>query len=417
MVVAATHEGIDQKVALKFLLPEVLDNSEVVERFMREGRASARVQSEHVARVLDVGALPAGEPYIVMEFLEGEDLERLLFERGALAPPVAVDYVLQACEALAEAHAHGIVHRDLKPANLFLAARPNGDPIIKVLDFGISKLPSSERDHVKTHTSALLGSPSYMSPEQLVSAGSVDLRSDLWAMGVVLYELLSGRHPFTASSMPELVALILDKKHEPISGLAPELQAAIDTCLQKDRTKRYANVAELARALAAFGPPHAGRSVERIEHVVGVPKTPDRPDIANDATIAARTSPPSAHARSSRFVIPALLAVVVAAVAVVSLRPSRARPLAAATVEPPAASSAAWRTPSAVPPPPEDRGPPTSAPPSSVVLAPASKPLARSKVRPSPPRASASVAASAAPCRITSYYDETGEKHFKQECP
>src|SRR5262249_17959342 len=172
VVVAATHLQLGQPVALKFMLAEALAQPEAAERFLREARAAVRLRSQHVARILDVGTLETGAPYIVMELLEGMDLAQLL-ERRPLPPQAAVDYVLQACEAIAEAHANGIVHRDLKPANLFLARTPTGAPLVKVLDFGIAKAHDPQLASV-TQTSAVFGSPAYMSPEQLRSAKNVD---------------------------------------------------------------------------------------------------------------------------------------------------------------------------------------------------------------------------------------------------
>src|SRR5215470_933873 len=175
VVVAATHLHLQQRVALKFLLPELVHGPAIVERFVREARASAQLRGEHVCRVADVGAFDGGAPYIVMELLEGSDLASLLERQGVLPVQRAADYVLQACVGIAEAHALGIVHRDLKPANLFLTARPDGTPLIKVLDFGIAKA-QTDRNFSLTQTSAVLGSPGYMSPEQLRSTRDVDVR-------------------------------------------------------------------------------------------------------------------------------------------------------------------------------------------------------------------------------------------------
>ncbi len=221
IVVQATHLQLDQRVALKFLLPEVAAHPEVVSRFLREARAAVKVQSEHVARVLDVATTPDGTPFMVMEYLQGDDLAQRVTERGALPLSDAVGYVLEACEAIAEAHSLGIVHRDLKPANLFLAERPSGKPTVKVLDFGISKLPASVADAALTQPTTMMGSPSYMSPEQMVAAATVDTRTDVWAMGVVLYELLTAKLPFMADTMPELVGAVLQRRPEPLSASRP----------------------------------------------------------------------------------------------------------------------------------------------------------------------------------------------------
>jgi eukaryotic-like serine/threonine-protein kinase len=275
MVVSAMHLQLDERVAIKFLLPEALMNAEAVARFGREARAAVKIKSEHVARVTDVGALETGAPYMVMELLRGQDLSQVLRDNGALPISVAVQYLLQACEALAEAHAVGIVHRDLKPANLFLTARADGSPCIKVLDFGISKVtnPSgSGADMGMTRTQAIMGSPLYMSPEQLASAKDVDQRTDVWAVGCVLYELVTGRVPFEAETMPQLCTLILHT--EPLSPrrLRPEVPEALDQailrCLRKDRNQRYPNVAALAADIAPFSPDAGPRSAERISRVL-----------------------------------------------------------------------------------------------------------------------------------------------------
>ena len=279
MVVAATHLQLDERIAIKFLLPEALKNPDAVARFGREAKAAVKIRGEHVARVIDVGTFENGAPYMVMEHLEGRDLSVLIRESGALSPPDAVDAVLQACEALAEAHALGIVHRDLKPANLFLVRRPDGTPSVKVLDFGISKLTSPGSDHSMTKTSAVMGSPLYMSPEQMTASREVDARTDLWAMGVVLYELLTGRVPFSAETLPEICGLILTATPAAIRNFAPDvpeqLQAVVQRCLEKDRARRFCNVSELAHALAPFGSRATSRSVERIARILGTPSQRD----------------------------------------------------------------------------------------------------------------------------------------------
>jgi eukaryotic-like serine/threonine-protein kinase len=276
VVVAAHHIDLDERVAIKFLLPEVLEHGEAVARFAREARAAVKIKSEHVARVTDVGKLENGAPYMVMEYLEGSDLSQWIAQRGALPVEQAVEFLLQACEAIAEAHALGIVHRDLKPANLFVIRRPDGFLSVKVLDFGISKTannPGSGSAASMTRTSALMGSPLYMSPEQMQSSRDVDARTDIWALGVILYELLTGAQPFSADTMPELVLRVVTGP--PAAALrsrrpdVPEgLEHAVFRCLEKDRGRRFESVGELAVALLPYAPRRSKTSVERISGVL-----------------------------------------------------------------------------------------------------------------------------------------------------
>jgi serine/threonine-protein kinase len=275
VVVAATHTTLEERVAIKFLLPEALRNPEAVQRFLREARAAVRIKSEHVARVTDVGTLETGAPYMIMEYLDGGDLGVLAQKRGAMPFELAVEYILQACEALAEAHGLGIIHRDLKPSNLFVVTRADGSPSVKVLDFGISKVTgmgASGSDLGMTKTTTIMGSPLYMSPEQMASSRDVDPRTDIWALGAILFELLTGRVPFQADTITQLCAMILQQQAEPLRNHRPDapegLQVVIARCLEKDRNRRYANVAELANALAPFAPRRARHSVERVSRVV-----------------------------------------------------------------------------------------------------------------------------------------------------
>jgi serine/threonine protein kinase len=275
VVVAARHIQLDQKVALKFLLVEALYNAEAVGRFLREARAAVRIMSEHVARVIDVGTLDNGAPYMVMEYLDGGDLAGWLEQRGALPIEQAVEFILQACVAVAEAHALGIVHRDLKPANLFCVRRSDGQLSIKVLDFGISKVTGSGGTGPgmsMTKTSALMGSPLYMSPEQMRSTKGVDSRTDIWALGVVLFELIAGRPPFVADSLMELGFQVASEPPPALRSFRPEvaagLEAVIARCLEKDPPQRYRHVGELALALLPFAPKRAKSSVERISGII-----------------------------------------------------------------------------------------------------------------------------------------------------
>jgi len=287
MVVAATHLQLDERIAIKFLLPEALRNPEAVARFGREAKAAVKIRGEHVARVIDVGTFENGAPYMVMEHLDGRDLSTLIRDHGALPPTDAVDAVLQACEALAEAHLLGIVHRDLKPANLFMVRRPDGTPSVKVLDFGISKITLPGSDHSMTKTTAIMGSPLYMSPEQMTASRHVDARTDIWAIGVVLYELLTGRVPFSAETLPEICGLILTAAPAAIRDYSPAvpdgLQNVVRRCLEKDRERRFANVSELAHALAPYGSRATSRSVERIARILGASSALDAMPLSGPA--------------------------------------------------------------------------------------------------------------------------------------
>jgi serine/threonine protein kinase len=276
-VLSATHVELQQRVAIKMLLPERANDADTVARFMREGRTAAKIRSEHVARVLDVGSA-AGTPFMVMEHLDGDDLAVVLRKRKRLSVAVAVDYLLQACEAIAEAHAMRTVHRDLKPANLFVVARPGGGECVKVLDFGISKMAPAEGALALTRTTSTVGTPLYMSPEQLTSSKSVDMRADIWALGVILFELVAGRTPFQADSLAQLGAHVLTANAPDVRTLVPEVPAgiadAIATCLRRDPRERFPSLAELAAALAPFGSAAAATSAEQIRRVLAeVPRS------------------------------------------------------------------------------------------------------------------------------------------------
>jgi serine/threonine protein kinase len=286
VVVAAHHLQLDEQVAIKFLRDETLSDPEAVARFTREARLAIKIKSEHVTRVIDVGALANGAPYMVMEYLEGETLATFLRLRGALPLGQAVEFMLHTCEAIAEAHALGIVHRDIKPANLFVTRRADGLMAIKVLDFGISKLaagaaPSSSE---LTRKSVALGSPSYMSPEQLACASAVDARTDIWSLGVTFYEMLTGQVPFNADTTPQLCGMILRDPAPPARELRPNtpdgVEAILRKCMEKERENRYDNVGELAIALAAFGNQRARASAQRIWRTVHATTTSASPDLS-----------------------------------------------------------------------------------------------------------------------------------------
>ncbi|HKQ70592.1 MAG TPA: serine/threonine-protein kinase, partial [Polyangiaceae bacterium] len=375
VVVAATHLQLEERVAIKFLVKEALGNADAVARFAREARAAVKIKSEHVARVIDVGTLETGAPYMVMEYLEGGDLSQVLQSRGPLPLEEAVEYVLQAAEAIAQAHVLGIVHRDLKPANLFLLRRPDNTNAVKVLDFGISKVmpgKGSSSDNAMTRTRTVMGSPLYMSPEQMASTRDVDGRTDIWALGAILYELVAGEPPFNADTMPQLCALILNGPTPSIRSVRPNAPSGLDAvlrrCLEKDPQKRFANIAEFANALGDFAPKRARTSIERISRVI------DAASVSGAATFSgvaggqaqtgeswAETNRSTAPKSSRKWVFAAVgatLLLVVGAVAATRRSPPEPQPAAESGLVQKA-------TPAVVAPPPADPAPA----PSPVVVA------------------------------------------------
>ena len=278
IVAAAHHLQLDQRVAIKYLIPEALEYPELVERFMREARAAARLRGEHVVRVIDVGHFEGQVPFIVLEYLEGESLAQRLAARGPLPIVEAARYVLEVCEGLAEAHAAKVVHRDIKPANIFIATQPDRRRIVKVLDFGISKL----LDEPLTPTLSTLGTTLYMSPEQLRSAKQVDHRTDIWSLGVVFYELLTGVPAFHGWNLIDVAANVESNKPTSLSTLRPEvsesLTAVIARCMRTDPDERYATLLELATDLAPLANPSDRESVRTISSVLyGSIAPPPRP--------------------------------------------------------------------------------------------------------------------------------------------
>jgi serine/threonine protein kinase len=259
VVLAAEHVRLRQSIAIKFLNPQMLGIPEIVERFEREARAAATLRSRHVVRVTDVEQTSEGVPYMVMELLEGADLESEREWRRTLPYSEVVDYVLQACGALSEAHDAGIVHRDLKPGNLFLARDEAGDrPILKVLDFGISKFLNGE-DAKLTSAGAIMGTALYMSPEQIRGDASINVRSDIWALGVILYELISGEAPWVGPPTRVAAGIVSDPAPDLMTkcgGIIPEpLARTIHAMLAKNPADRPQTVSDVAFALAPFAPP------------------------------------------------------------------------------------------------------------------------------------------------------------------
>ncbi|MDC0740941.1 serine/threonine-protein kinase [Polyangium mundeleinium] len=278
MVIAARHLALDELVAIKFMLGG--GSQADLTRFVREARAAVRLRSQHVARVLDVAALEDGTPYMVLEHLNGSDLAHMLRERGPLPVSEAVDAILQACEAIAEAHSIGIVHRDIKPANLFLTRGADGSPCIKVLDFGIAKWSAST---AKMDASQPMGSAPYMAPEQFAATNQVDPRTDVWALGATLFDLLTGKTPFHRDDVDSIQALmhavLLRDPMRPRmlrADLPEALEAVLLRCLDKDQAARFPSVAKLAAALVPFGSEHASLYAKRVARVLGEAETSAR---------------------------------------------------------------------------------------------------------------------------------------------
>jgi hypothetical protein len=419
VVVAARHETLGFPVALKFMLPRTLNDVARGEGFLRKARAAGRLRSEHVARVMDYGTLDDGAPYIVMEFLEGSDLQVLLDKQGPLASHEAVGYVLQACKAMEEAHAQGIVHRDLKPQNLFLTRRPDGTALVKVLDFGISKLVEPDVSLSVTSSSAMMGSPLYMSPEQVRSAKNVDARADIYSLGVILYQLLTGQVPIPAETMGELFEALFTRPTKPPRShrpdLAPALDAVIMRCLAKTPDERYATAGELAAALAPFADPlPAALGTMAAGRPVASAMTPGTgagalgPTTTSGAVSAAHASIPAPRlGRSMALGAAAVAAVTVAVVGVVVVS-ARSRPavsVSAVPSSPPNVTSVV----TLVPPPAavsavaiESGSTDSLAPPDASVAKPSASgtppaPTSRGRGRPASPPAAAPTASHAAP--------------------
>lgn len=328
VVFRATHVDLGQTVAVKVLSPAALAVPEYVVRLEREARAVSRMRSEHVVRVFDVGKLEdSGAPYLVMDFLEGEDLAALLVRRHRLPVELAVECILHACEALAEAHAMGIVHRDLKPANLFLTECLDGSPCVKVLDFGISRMSSGLPTTALTDPGMVVGTPRYMAPEQMESSDAVDARVDIWALGAILYELLVGAAPYQGETLPQIFMRIMRTKtprpSSARSDVPPELDAVVARCLEVEPSKRFGSVAELAAALAVVQTPRVQDSAERVARVWERTSNPGRAPAAawraeppSSLPAFARPTPRTASLGVRALLSPAVIVVMLAALGV-----------------------------------------------------------------------------------------------------
>jgi len=283
LVVSARHRVLEQRVAIKFLLSGK-ENPEAIARFLREARAASRIRNQHVVRILDASTLASGIPYLVMEHLDGFDLERMLHDYPRRQLPItdAIDFVLQTCEALAECHSAGIVHRDLKPSNLFCVHGADGMPMIKVLDFGIAKLgtttfeaSAAEDEQPSDRRRRILGSPAYMSPEQFESSTDVDARTDIWALGVILYEFVTGQLPFQETSVYRIRKRVTEDEPPSIREARRDVPAAlvpvISKCMEKQADRRFASLAELAKALSPLASARAQGSIARIVRTLEAP--------------------------------------------------------------------------------------------------------------------------------------------------
>ena len=270
------HLILEHPIAIKVVRPELAQYPEAIARFIDEARASAQLQGIHSTHVLDIGIIDNGPPFMVLEYLEGRDLCQVLATDGPLPLTQAADYVLQTCEAVAEAHARRIVHRDLKPDNLFIQTMPDGTGILKVIDFGIAKrLGLDARPYMQRGQSC--GSPDYMAPEQMNTPEQVDERADIWSIGVILFELLTNCVPFHSETVHSICVKVMTSEPIPLRSLRPDLPAEIEQivqrCLSKQREGRYPNVGDLAQDLVPFASTEAAQSHERILRLLGEPET------------------------------------------------------------------------------------------------------------------------------------------------
>ena len=416
MVIEAKHVQLGTSFALKFLHRSILGTETVPERFLREARATAALRSEHVCRVFDVGEFE-GAPFLVMELLEGTDLEKVLRREKRIPPQLACNYIIQACAGVSEAHAAQIVHRDLKPGNLFLVNRADGGSIVKVLDFGIAKAPQ-EAELGLTGTNAILGSPAYMSLEQLRSSRLVDTRSDIWSLGVILFELIAGQRPFDGAGVADL-ALRIAMEPNPrlpedlaaggltsteLARVRGSLEEIIARCLTRDPADRYQSVAELSLALAPFADEPERRIASSLGRVARASSVPPlaveaRPPDSQEATTlqssgVIEAAPPRARRARRARARAGLVALTAAAVCGVSLAvvamSGGARQEARATAPGEAAEAVASVSPS-----PPLAAAPSPAPSAPLVEPPPAAPAPFAAPAPSAPAPSASASASA----------------------
>ena len=288
------HVGLRRPVAVKLLHAQFANRDDVVKRFQREAQAAAAIRHPNIVEVFDVGVSTGGEPYLVMEYLEGEGLRELMTRNRRIDLPAASAVLEPVLSALAAAHRQGIIHRDLKPENIFLAFRANEPRVVKLIDFGISKLTAAGTDHFRTQTGFVLGTPMYMSPEQARGAAALDHRTDLYAAGTMLFEMLTGELPFASENFNEFFAKLLTEEARPARAVYPELpldvEAFLRKALRKDPAQRFASADEMLEALHALSG-HA-RDSEQLRLLGGEPTT--RTFAAGELGAAAPAAPPSA---------------------------------------------------------------------------------------------------------------------------
>ena len=407
----ADHETLHTQVAVKFMITEMGESSEALTRFTREASAAAQIKSPHVVQTFDHGVTPEGIPYIVMELLEGVDLASRVGRDGAL-PPRAVAVVLsQVCKALGRAHSVGIIHRDIKPENIFLSDQ-DGELLVKVLDFGIAKR-SQDAALSMTSTGAMVGTPYYMSPEQVMSAKGVDARTDLWSLAVVAYQALTGKVPFDAETMGALCVAINAAEFVPPSTLVPGLSHSIDawftTALARDAAARFQSAKELAAAFqraAGVIDPAAGETSGLLPAPRTLLSSIERAPAAEPLMPAAagtlmEASVTTSRGRTPRWAIAAAVAgaalllglVVVGGVALRARTSSGTAASVEAVVENiPATADSAPVLPPPPAPPPETAAPAASSSPpaeASAVPKPAAVPAAKAGPKPNIPEAKA----------------------------
>jgi len=409
-VYRAVNEAVGREVAIKVLRPELVRHRDTVARFVREARAANAVRHPNVVDVLDVATAEDGTPFLVQELLKGHDLSAPLAERGRVSCAEALDWMIPVADAVTAAHAQGLMHRDLKPENVFLAVQPNGSIVPKVLDFGLSRSVDDRSQRV-TATGVTMGTPGYMSPEQIIGASTIDVRTDVWALGVMLYELMAGRLPFTAETPGALFLRICTADPQPLDELAPwvppSLCAVVMRCLVREPSGRFDNAGALLAALRAERPTAPTEAP---------PPMPPRPaqsstELASGATLSApgvdpgvtlgppmrrpmhspalvappvvvSTTPPAR--KTGLFVVGAIALVVIGGVAAVLMRPLA--PASSSHAGPPAPTEiTAPPTPTPPTPPTEVQAPavveadvpPTPAPEPPVVASPEPAPPTR----------------------------------------